>query len=74
MYLLYMHSPADTDNKVHLRLCWDVEVTNSASRTLQTDLLLLCAQVLLHILLRPLEDDLSLGLGSLNSINRVLVP
>ena len=68
------HAPPDTDNKVHLRLCWDVEVTNSASRTLQTDLLLLCAQVLLHILLRPLEDDLSLGLGSLNSMNRALVP
>ena len=68
------HAPPDTDNKVHLRLCWDVEVTNSASRTLQTDLLLLCAQVLLHILLRPLEDDLSLGLRSLNSMNHASVP
>ena len=59
------HAPPDTDNKVHLRLCWDVEVTRGAGSTLQTDLLLLRGDVLLHILLGALEDDLSLGLGCL---------
>ena len=56
-----MYSPPDTDNKVDLGLGRDVEVTTSPSSALQTDLLLLLGQVLLHIRLRALEDDLSLG-------------
>ena len=60
-------SPADTDNEVHLSLCGDVEVARRAGCPLQTDLLLLGRYVLLHILLRALEDDLALGLGRLRN-------
>ena len=67
MYLLYMHSPADTDNKVHLRLCRDVEVAGSTRRPLQADLLLLRVKVLLHIGLCALEDDPTLSPRSLVS-------
>ena len=59
------HSPPDTDDEVDLRLRRDVEVTACASGALEADLLLLLAEVLLHIRLRALEDDLALGLGSL---------
>lgn len=61
------YSPADTDNEVHLSLCGDVEVARRAGCPLQTDLLLLSRYVLLHILLRALEDDLALGLGRLRN-------
>ena len=59
------YAPPDTDNEVDLRLRRDVEVTSRTSSTLQTNLLLLLREVLLHVGLRTLEDDLTLGLGSL---------
>lgn len=61
----YTYSPPDTDNEIHLRLGRNVEVTSSTGGPLQTDLLLLLVQVLLYVLLSPLEDDNALGLGSL---------
>ena len=63
------YAPPDTDNEVDLRLSRDVEVTRSTSSALQTDLLLLSGEVLLHVLLSTLEDDLALGLRCL--ANRV---
>ena len=72
-------SPPDTDDEVDLRLGRDVEVASSTRSPLQTDLLLLRGKVLLHIGFRALEDDLALGLSSLNtrttsasSVNRCL--
>ena len=59
------YSPTDTDNEVNLGLCGDVEVTSSTGSPLQANLLLLLLQVLLNILLSPLEDNHTLGPGSL---------
>ena len=53
--------PPDSDDKVNLGLCWNVEVTNLAGSTLQADLLPLFREVLLDVGLGPLEDDLSLS-------------
>ena len=61
----YTYSPPDTDNEIHLGLGRNVEVTSSTGGPLQTDLLLLLVQVLLYVLLSPLEDDNALGLSSL---------
>jgi hypothetical protein len=59
------YSPPDTHHKVHLGLSRDVEVTSASCSALQAYLLLLLRQVFLHIRLCALEDDPSLGFGSL---------
>ena len=41
--------PPNTNNKIYLGLSRDVEVTGSPCSTLQSDLLLLLIQILLHI-------------------------
>ena len=63
--ILHEHLPPNTNNKIHLGLSRDVEVTGSPCSTLQSDLLLLLTQILFYICLRALEDDFSLGFGSL---------
>ena len=61
-----MYSPPDTDDKVDLSLCRDVEIARCARRPLQTNLFPLLCKVLLDIRLRTLEDDLALGLRRLD--------
>ena len=63
---LASHSPPDANDEVNLRLCGYVEVTGCARSPLQANLLLLLVEVLLHVRLRALEDDLALGLGRLH--------
>ena len=58
-------APANSNNEVDLGLGRDVEVARCPCSTLQSDLILLLGEILLHIGLRALEDDLSLGLSSL---------
>lgn len=60
-------APTNTNNKVDLWLCGDIEVAGRARRSLETDLVLLLCEVLLHIALCPLEDDLSLRLLGLKT-------
>ena len=61
------YSPPNADDEVNLRLSRDVEVTRSTGCPLQADLLLLRGKVLLHVGLRALENNLALGLSSLDS-------
>ena len=68
---LTSHSPPDANDEVDLRLRGYVEVTRCARSPLQANLLLLLVEVLLHVRLRALEDDLALGLRSLKSSNQV---
>lgn len=56
---------ADTDDEEHLGLSGDVEVAGGTGSTLQANLILLLGDVLLDVGLCALENDLSLGLGSL---------
>lgn len=58
-----------SDDEVDLGLSRDVEVTSLPRLTLESDLLLLGVEVLLDILVGPLENDLSLGLLSLPSLS-----
>ena len=58
-------APANSNDKVDLGVSGDVEVARRPCSTLQSDLILLLVEILLHIGLRALEDDLSLGLSSL---------
>jgi nitrate reductase gamma subunit len=58
-------APANSNDEVDLGLGRDVEVTRCPCSTLQSDLILLLAEILFHVGLRALEDDLSLGLSSL---------
>ena len=60
-----MHSPPDPDNEVHLRLRRNIEIARCPRRPFQTDFLLLLREVLLHVGLCALEDDLALGLRRL---------
>lgn len=62
-------SPLQTDHKVHLGLGRDVKVTSLASLALQADLLLFGGNVLLHVLVGALEDDLALLLGLLTIVS-----
>ena len=57
-----IHAPTNTDDEVYLRLSWDVEVTSSTGSPPEADFLTLRGEVLLHVLLGTLEDDLSLSL------------
>lgn len=68
-----MHSPPNTNDKVDLGLCGDVEVARRTRSPLQADLFLLMIQILLHICLCPLEDDLTLGLRRLWKNSSVIV-
>lgn len=54
--------PLESDHKVDFGLSGNVEVTSLPCLPLESDLLLLLREVLLHILVRPLKDDLALGL------------
>ena len=63
-----MYSPPDTDDKVDLGLGRDVEIARGTGSTLETELLLLRSEILLHVLLRALEDDLALRLSCLQAI------
>lgn len=56
------NAPLKSDDEVDLGLSGDVEVTGLPRLSLESDLLLLSAEVLLDVLVGPLEDDLSLGL------------
>lgn len=56
------NAPLKSDDEVDLRLSGDVEVTSLPRLSLESDLLLLGVEVLLDVLVGPLEDDLSLGL------------
>lgn len=56
------NAPLKSDNEVDLGLSGDVEVTSLPRLSLESDLLLLGVEVLLDVLVGPLEDDLSLGL------------
>lgn len=56
------NAPLKSDDEVDLGLSGDVEVTSLPRLSLESDLLLLGAEVLLDVLVGPLEDDLSLGL------------
>lgn len=58
-------SPLDTNDKVDFRLSRNVKVTRLPRLALKSDFLLLGGNVLLHILVGPLEDDLPLSLGVL---------
>lgn len=59
------NSPLNTHDEVNLRLSGDVEVSVSLGLPLQADLLTLLLLVLVDVLFSALEDDLTLGLGSL---------
>lgn len=59
------NAPLKSDDEVDLGLSGDVEVTSLPRLTLESDLLLLGVEVLLDVLVGPLENDLSLGLLSL---------
>lgn len=56
------NAPLKSDDEVDLGLSGDVEVTSLPRLSLESDLLLLGVEVLLDVLVGPLEDDLSLGL------------
>lgn len=56
------NAPLKSDDEVDLGLGGDVEVTSLPRLSLESDLLLLGVEVLLDVLVGPLEDDLSLGL------------
>lgn len=56
------NAPPKSDDEVDLGLSGDVEVTSLPRLSLESDLLLLGVEVLLDVLVGPLEDDLSLGL------------
>lgn len=56
------NAPLKSDDEVDLGLSGDVEVTSLLRLSLESDLLLLGVEVLLDVLVGPLEDDLSLGL------------
>jgi len=60
-----IHAPTNTDNKIHLGLSRDIEVASSPCSSFQSNFLLLLGQVLLHIALSTLENNLSLRLGRL---------
>jgi len=55
-------SPLETNDEVNFGLSRDVKVSSLPGLPLESDLLLLLREVLLHILIRTLEDDLALGL------------
>jgi len=57
--------PLDTHDEVNLRLSGDVEVSVGLGLPLQADLLAFLLLVLVDVLFSALEDDLTLGLGSL---------
>lgn len=59
------NAPLKSDDEVDLGLSGDVEVTSLPRLSLESDLLLLGVEVLLDVLVGPLENDLSLGLLSL---------
>lgn len=60
--MMKKNAPLKSDDEVDLGLSGDVEVTSLPRLSLESDLLLLGAEVLLDVLVGPLEDDLSLGL------------
>ena len=60
------NSPLQPDDEVDLGLGRDVEVTGLSGLPLKSDLLLLLGGVLLDVLVRSLEDGLSLGLLGLS--------
>ena len=62
------NAPPNTNDKVHLSLRRDVEIARGTGSTLETELLLLRSEILLHVLLRALEDDLALRLSCLQAI------
>ena len=49
----------NTDDEVNFRFSGDVEIARCACSSLQPDFLLLLCQVLLHVGLGPLENDLA---------------
>ena len=60
-----MDPPLQSDNKVHLGLSRDVKVTSLSCLSLKSNLLFLGREVLLDVLVGPLEDDLAFLLGIL---------
>lgn len=64
-----LHDTLDTNNKGKRSLSGDVEVTGLLGFTLHTNLVGLLLTVLLDVLLSTLEDDLTLGSGSLFLFN-----
>lgn len=60
--IMKKNAPLKSDDEVDLGLSGDVEVTSLPRLSLESDLLLLGVEVLLDVLVGPLEDDLSLGL------------
>lgn len=64
-------SPFESDNKVDFGLCFHVEVTRLPRLAFESDLLLLLVEVLFHILVGTLKDDLALRLSILRDTTSV---
>src|SRR5258708_28043494 len=69
-----MHNPPlDTDDKVEFRLGGNIVVTSSLSDTAKANFLPLPFQVLFHVCIRTLENNLALGKAVLRGSNSASV-